>query len=253
MIAVTRSPEVSVMIPTFNAINYIDSAVLSILSQDHHDWELLAYDDGSTDGTFERMQFWAGQDDRIRVARPFTEPRRYADMCNQMLADASGEFMARVDCDDIALPNRLTVNLDFIRRHDAAVLLGSMLSFIMEAEGDRIVDDHPMIVDVVQPVASYDDPVNDAIRSHHKIIHGGTFFGRRRAIIDAGGYDNMLPLDDWDASLRISEKGDIFVLPDVLYLKRIHAQSASKKHPNRQQAFEAINDRYGLGLDALPN
>jgi hypothetical protein len=47
-------------------------------------------------------------------------------------------------------------------------------------------------------------------------------------------------------------EGAIYVLPELLYLKRIHAQSASKKHPNRQQAFEAIRAKYDLNMGELP-
>lgn len=249
---VVSRPNVSVMIPTLDSIHYIDSAVLSVMSQTNPNWELLAYDDGSTDGTYERLQFWATQDNRIRVARPFDTPKQYADVCNQMLADAQGEFMARVDCDDISLPNRLDVQLDFMRRKRNAVLVGSMLGFIMEAEGGKLTHEHPLI-DVVRSSSSHDQPINDAIRSHHKVVHGGTFLARTQDMIDAGGYDNMLPLDDWDVSLRMAEQGGaIYVLPELLYLKRIHAQSASKKHPNRQQAFEAIRDKYSLDMSELP-
>lgn len=244
-------PEVSVMIPALDSIHYIDSAVLSVMTQTNPNWEMLAYDDGSTDGTYERLQFWATQDERIKVARPFEQPRQYADLCNQMLTDAEGEYMARLDCDDISLPNRLDTQLDFIRRKKDAVLLGSMVGFVMEAQGGKLTHDHPLI-DVVRSAASYDQPINDAIRSHHKVVHGGTFFARTQDMIDAGGYDNMLPLDDWDVSLRMAEQGAIYVVPELLYMKRIHAQSASKKHPNRQQAFEAIRDKYGLDMDELP-
>lgn len=246
-----NSPTISVMMPTFNAIHYVDSAVLSVMSQTYPNWELLAYDDGSEDGTYERMKFWAQLDERIKAAQPFQEPRQYANLCNQMLADANGEYMARIDCDDISLPERLSNQLDFIRDNRSAVLVGTMLALIMESEGGKIVNDHP-IVDAVKKTASTQQPINEAIKEHHKVVHGGTFLARTQQMIESGGYDNMLPLDDWDVSLRMAEQGNIYVLSKMLYLKRIHKASASEKHPGRQQAFGAIKEKYRLNMTELP-
>lgn len=244
-------PEVSVMMPTFNTIKHLDGAVLSILSQAHKNWELLGYDDGSDDGTFERMQFWEEQDERIKAVKPFAEHGQYIDLCNQMLADAQGEFVARMDADDISLPNRLSTQIDFMKRKQNAILLGGMCLSIIEAEGDKLTDQYPWEANIIKPVASRDVPVNQDIRTHHRIVHG-TMLTRKDELEAAGGYDDLSPIEDWDVSLKMAERGDVYVLPDVMYLRRIHNANNSKGHPNKQRAFQAIKDRYDLDIKDLP-
>ena len=70
-------PLVSVQLPSYNSANFLDASILSVLAQSFSDWELLAYDDGSDDKSYERLQFWANVDQRIKVRRPFKKHGHY--------------------------------------------------------------------------------------------------------------------------------------------------------------------------------
>lgn len=244
------SPKISIMMPTYNAGEYIDAAILSMLSQDEVDWEMLCYDDCSDDGTFERLTFWAGMDSRIKAVQPHADHGNYIDNCNLMLDDAKGEFVARMDADDISLPVRLREQYEFIVGKPNASLIGAMALNIIEAE-NQIVDDYPWEAGVIKPVASRENPVNEAIRTHHRLIHG-TLFSRRSTLQSLGGYEDLWPIEDWDISLKAAEAGEIYILPEILYLRRIHPSNHSKDDPNKDRAFDLINQKHGLKLEERP-
>jgi len=243
---------VSVMMPTYNTVQYIDAALLSLMAQTDVEMEVLAYDDHSTDGTYERLQFWSKVDNRIRVARPFSEHGHYTDICNQLIEDSRGGFVARMDSDDISLPERLAVQKRFMHDRSNLTLLGAMALTIVTEEGNRICDTFPWESTIIKPVASREVPVNEAIRTHHRLVHG-TLFSRRTDLLSIGGYEDLFPIEDWELSLKMADAGgEVFVLPDILYMRRIHPVNSSKEHPGKLPAFEYINKLYNLGLESLP-
>lgn len=248
----SNNPEVTVMMPTYNALSYVDSAILSLLSQTHKDLEILAYDDHSNDGTFERLEFWASQDKRIKIDRPFNEHGHYTEICNQMVEDARTEFIARMDADDISLPDRIETQLEFLKKRKTASLIGSMALNIIEKEGSRISYDYPWESQIIKPVASREIPVNEHIKSHHRLVHG-TLFTRKSTMLEIGGYKDLFPIEDWELTLRLDrEQKEIYILPDILYMRRIHELNASKNHPNKIPSFEYIKKEYSLAIADLP-
>lgn len=105
-------PEVSIILPTFNRVDVIGRAVASILRQTHRDWELLVIDDGSNDGTVERLD---GLDPRIRFIRQANQG--VAAARNSGLAAAQGRFIAFMDSDDEWRPQFLALTTAFLRTH----------------------------------------------------------------------------------------------------------------------------------------
>ena len=233
-----------------NAVRYIDTAVLSLLSQIRSDFRILAYDNHSTDGTFERLLFWQKQDDCLCVSKPFSEHQGYVQLLNQMLNDTTSDYVARQDADDISLPHRLDVQYSFMEEKCGAVACGTQGFNIIEREGGRISSDYPWESRYVNPVASYNVPVNQALKKWHRVIHG-TLFGVRDAIRQVGGYDEGLePIEDWNLALDLSQIGDVYVLPQVCYLRRIHDDNISKNHPNKEKALQIIINRHNLNSEA---
>lgn len=245
------SHEVTFMMPTYNSVRYIDAAILSILSQEYRCWQLLAYDDYSDDGTYERLLFWESQDERIKVARPFSSHGEYVNICNQMIADAKGQSLARMDSDDITLPKRLSTELIFLRQKQAAVLVGSMAFCIMMGiQGDRIISNYPWLEKVVQPVASTEQPINEYLRTYNRIVHS-SILARKTDIMEVGGYDDLTPFEDWDLALKLAAIGEVYILPDILTLKRQHERNFSKAHRNFQSAFTTLKAKHQLLIDKL--
>ena len=116
------SPQISVLMPVYNAERFVAEAVQSILSQTFGDFEFIIIDDGSSDGSLEILRRFERADSRIRLSsRPNTG---YTVALNEMLAMASGQFVARMDADDVAMPQRLQKQVDYLCAHPNCVVVG---------------------------------------------------------------------------------------------------------------------------------
>jgi len=137
-----QTPKVTVFIPVFNREDYICTAINSVLAQQYTDFEILVVDDGSSDRTVERIAAYT--DPRVRVecnpanlGIPATR--------NRGLELARGEYIALLDSDDYAYPDRLHRQVDFLDRHPDIVQVGSGCT-LMDAEGRRLprIRRHPL-------------------------------------------------------------------------------------------------------------
>jgi Glycosyl transferase family 2 len=118
----TTIMKVSVLMPAYNASQYIRAAVFSILTQTHQDLELIIIDDGSTDGTTEILQDIASSDRRVKLT--VRENRGLVASLNQGLELAEGELIARMDADDVAYPHRLAMQVEAFKQTPQLCLLG---------------------------------------------------------------------------------------------------------------------------------
>src|SRR4051812_18975953 len=114
--------------PVYNALPHLREAVEGILAQTFGDFEFVVIDDGSTDGSTQVLRAYAAADPRIvLVSRPNTG---YAIALNEALALATGEFVARMDADDVSLPQRLARQVEYLRAHPECVAVGTGVRFI---------------------------------------------------------------------------------------------------------------------------
>ena len=116
-------PKVSVLVPVHNAAPYLAESIGSILSQTFRDFELIAVDDGSSDGSKELLEALAMRDRRIRLLH-LTENRGIVGALNTGLELCTGEYVARMDGDDLAHPERLRLQLEFLEAHRDHVACG---------------------------------------------------------------------------------------------------------------------------------
>lgn len=119
---------ISVILPVLNAEKFISAAIHSILSQTSCAFELLVVDNGSTDGTWNKIQLHAQKDKRIRILQ---EPRRgIAYALNTGLIEAKGTYIARMDADDISFPERLHAQATFLDQNPETGLVSGLVKFI---------------------------------------------------------------------------------------------------------------------------
>lgn len=123
------APRVSVIMPVYNGMPYLPLALDSILQQTFRDLELIVIDDGSTDATSEVLSAYAARDRRVRVLT-LPQNRGIIAALNRGLDAARGEFIARMDADDVALPQRFERQVAFLDAHPDHVVVGSSTSFI---------------------------------------------------------------------------------------------------------------------------
>ncbi len=116
-------PKVTILLPIFNAENYIDSCLSSLLDQTFDDFEIIAINDGSTDGTFEVLERVAEKDKRLRVINQNNQG--LIRTLNKGLELAKGEYIARIDSDDIALSNRIKIQTNYLDENKKCLLCSS--------------------------------------------------------------------------------------------------------------------------------
>ncbi|HEX8981094.1 MAG TPA: glycosyltransferase [Parasulfuritortus sp.] len=215
---------ISVLMPVFNGEKYIAQAVESILDQTFTDFELILIDDGSRDGTLPILQSFAARDARIRLVS--RENRGLVVSLNEMLQMAQGEFIARMDADDIALPDRFAWQVQFLREHPETVCLGGAFQLIDEA--DRLLA-------TLSPPSSNDDIQQSILAGHGAICHP-TAMMRRDALIKVGGYDAAYyPAEDVNLWLRLGEVGELANLESPVLKYRLHGNSISEQAGNKQR------------------
>ena len=114
-------PKVSVLMPNYNAWKYISEAIQSILNQTFTDFEFIIIDDCSTDNSWEIIQEFAKKDSRI-IALRNVKNLTVCRTANRALDMVCGEFIARLDSDDVALPERFSQQLDFLEKNPEYIL-----------------------------------------------------------------------------------------------------------------------------------
>ena len=132
-------PKITVIMPAYNAAQYIEAAVRSVMGQTVSDWILLVIDDGSRDNTCEIVEKLAAEDERVHLLRN-EQNMGVANTRNRGLALCRGEFAAFLDSDDIWLPEKLQKQLDLLENSGASLCYTSY--GIMDAGGNQSRGDY---------------------------------------------------------------------------------------------------------------
>ena len=115
---------VSIIMPSYNAAQYVAASIDSILAQTYHNWELIITDDCSTDGTQVILQDYARRDERVRLFLFDTNQGSGATR-NKCIEEAHGRYIAFCDSDDRWLPEKLEKQIAFMQQHDYAFTFAS--------------------------------------------------------------------------------------------------------------------------------
>ena len=227
-----RSPQVSVVMPVFNAESSIGAAISSILAQTFHDFELIIVDNGSTDDSARIITSYERDDERVKV---FSQPNRgMAHALNMACGIARGSYIARMDADDISLPERLTLQANFLREHQDVALLGGAVE-VIDAKGERLYDvQYPLL----------DEDIRLALPYRTCFAHPAVVM-RRDAYLAVGGYRSVFRLaQDYDLWLRLSEHYRVANLPEIILRYRIHPKSMGLRNIEKQ-ALGALAAKVG--------
>ncbi|WP_372719112.1 glycosyltransferase family 2 protein [Novipirellula sp.] len=228
-------PEISVVIPVYNASAYVAEAVESVLSQTFTDWELVAVDDGSSDRSVEILKKFQSLDSRVKVLA--LAHSGIAGTRNAGIQAAKGEYVAALDNDDIMAPQRLEVQVKFMREHPDFVAVGAA-GLLVDADGDPIAERY-------FPCSS-DEVESELLNGRNPLMQSGMMF-RRDAVLRVGGYqDDRNFAEDYDLFLRLTEVGRIGNLNEVLMRQRQHISRASAAHYQDQNrvVMLALRDAY---------
>ena len=214
------SPQISILMSVRNGKPYVAETVVSIIDQTFSDWEFVIVDNASTDGSADLIDNLARHEPRIRLIRSESDLGHSGGL-NRGLAVCRGEWIARIDADDVALPNRLERQLAFVAAQPN-VKVSSCLAHYINAEG-RIVGKtfHNLTTRQV-----FDRYMREGLAIG--ILHPGAFIDRT-LLARAGGYRGQFdPANDIDLWARLCEEGAlILVQPEYLMKYRVHSGSIS--------------------------
>jgi glycosyltransferase involved in cell wall biosynthesis len=239
--APVKHPTVSVCMPAYNVERYIREAIDSVLNQTFKDFELIIIDDGSTDGTHAILEELDKKDTRIRIVT--TANRGVSASANEAALMARGEFIARLDSDDVSPPDRLEKQVAFLRSHPDCVAVGGRVLLIDESG---------------LPLYQMPEIQFGSARIDSELMAGGwpivqsASMYRRDAVMAVGGYRGQFSLhEDHDLFLRLAEHGPLDNLPDVTLHYRRHVNSitftqVSKSEGVLEQILRDAHVRRGL-------
>lgn len=217
------SPKVSVLMSAYNAATHIQSAINSVLNQTFTDWELLVIDDGSTDQTSTILQTF--HDPRLRLLKNNLNIGLTKSL-NLALRQARGEYVARLDADDLSLPERFSQQVHFLDRHPEIVLVGTLA---------KLIDSEGSLFDY-QKTPTDPDIIKFSLLFGNPITHSSIMFSRK-IVLDLGGYNEQFRYaQDFDLYSRLVQKHRIAILPELLVKYRRHSQSITLHQNSRQSA-----------------
>lgn len=205
-------PDVSVIMPAYNAGEHIVEAISSVLDQSFSSLELLIVDDGSIDDTAEKVRPFL-VDERVHYIRQSNQGASAAR--NAAISQASGRFIACMDADDVSMPDRLKTQVDFLEKNPPIGLCGSWGETI-EATARPIV----------LPVSDADIRAN--LLFENCFIHSAVMF--RRSLLQAvtPAYREMLA-EDYDLWGRLGDHTQMRNIPQRLIKYRVHADQTTAK------------------------
>jgi glycosyltransferase involved in cell wall biosynthesis len=210
--------KISVIIPVYNAEQYLAEALDSVLTQTHTDFDLIVIDDGSTDGSLAILQAYAERDARIQFHSQVN--RGAGETRNRALAMCQTEWVFLMDADDVMIPNRLERQIAFIQANPDLAVASCRAVYI---NGDGIEGGR-----TVNPL-----PTRETLR---KLVDNGEAIGllnpgvalHRLTVQAIGGFrGQFFPAEDCDLWNRLTEQGHVLLVQDEILMKyRVHSKSA---------------------------
>ncbi len=240
-----NSPIVSVLMAVYNGEKYLREAVDSILNQTFSDYEFIIVNDGSTDGTSAILENYARRDTRIRLVCNEKNLGLTVSL-NKGLKLANGEFVARMDSDDISMPERFEKQVSYLRTHKECLAVGSRIISI-DADGDPICRE--------QQGSSHEEIEKMLLRGCGGMAHPAVMF-RRETIAALGGYrEQFRAAQDVDLWLRLAERGRLANLQECLlkYRRSFKAVSLKDFDLQKSSAESILRDTYQRRGIPLPD
>lgn len=212
-----KEPLISVLMAVHNGMPYLPFAVKSVLGQQYKNIELLIVDDGSNDGTANYLNSI-----KNRAVKVFTNSTNLglASSLNIALKHANGEYIARMDCDDISTPNRFELQAAFLKAHQDIDIIGSWATLI-DSRGVKIG---------MKKMPLGDSQIKKSLDWFSPIIHP-TLMAKKKVFETLGGYDKKYDFaEDYELLLRAKRIANFSNLPKSLLLWRMQENRRSYKN-----------------------
>lgn len=217
------TPLITVVMPAYNSATYLETAVSSIQNQTYSNLELIVVDDGSTDDTFKLVKKIARNDKRIQVFQNKTNCG-VASTANKAIKKAKGKYIARMDADDIAKPNRLKKQISYLLEHPDVVAVGNQCH-VIDKNGKKIgKKTFPTTTAQIKKMMFRFFPLQQPTLMVNTNILPKNFVWYQEGLTSA---------EEHELLYKFLKYGEVVNLPDFLLNYRVHTNSATWKHPKK--------------------
>lgn len=230
------SKRVTWLMPIKDGMPYLPETLASIEAQTYKNWEVLVWDNGSTDGTIEELAKWVP--DRLPGRVIVGEPSTLGGSLARMVEICETEFCARIDADDLNFPERLERQLEFLSNHPEIAVLGSQID---------VIDEKGLPKEYKLPMPIEHDDILHEMLLRSPLAHPSVVF-RRAAILQVGNYQNLyfqwnqVNIEDYDLWLRVARQYKIANLAIHLVKYRIHDSSTTILAIRENRLEKAVDD-----------
>lgn len=210
---------ITIGIPIYNAEDFLADAIKSVLAQSYQNFELILVNDGSKDNSLEIAKDFAKQDKRIRVISDGLN-RKLPARLNQIILEAKGDFIARMDADDMMHSERIAKQLNFLQCNPQFDLVSTSMISIKNSN------------EIIGTRTYFPKQVNkkDALLGHSGILHASIL--AKKAWCERNLYNELNALaEDHELWLSAAIKDDLKVgfLPEYLYYYREESSATKQK------------------------
>lgn len=218
-----NQPLISIVMPVYNAGDFLEEAIKSLQNQTYQNWELIAVDNRSTDNSWEILQESARNDKRIKVFRN-DENQGVAHTANLALTKIKGDFVARMDADDISLPWRLEKQIKFLQNHSDVVAVGGQCE-VIDKYGEIIGEKRFPTDDLdIKKMMFYSIPLQQPTMMVNRKLLPNSFVWYE---------DNLDVAEEVELLFRLFQHGEIRNLPETILWYRVHDSNVSLQNPKR--------------------
>jgi glycosyltransferase involved in cell wall biosynthesis len=239
-----HTPQISILFPVYNGAEYLSGAINSLLQQSFKNFEILLINDGSTDDSQKVIETF--DDKRIKKIL-HRKNKGLISTLNEGLILSRGEYIARMDQDDLSSPNRLEKQLTYLQNHPNVSIVGS-LAGVMNEKGEILE---------IMPVPIYSDDISFGLSIKNCFIHGSVMLNRKMIPEEVLSYPTeSVHAEDYAFWINLRKNNlQMHNLPEVLYFWRSHGKSISRMaYKEQSQTFNHLfedQDEYRRGKNLL--
>ncbi len=212
-----KGPKISVILSVYNGMPFLKYAVESILKQTYSNFEFIIVNDASNDGTLKYLK--SLKDKRIKI---ITNQKNLglAASLNKALSIAKGEYIARMDADDISLPNRFKTQVEYLRANPEVSLCGCWVD---------LIDKNGKVIGEKRYPAN-DLELKNALKWYQPIVHP-TFMATKKFYKSLNGYDTQFDYaEDYELLSRAIKNNKFANIPSKLFLWRLANDRRSRRY-----------------------
>lgn len=240
------TPKISVIMPVYNAEKYLKQSIESILNQTYKDFEFIIINDGSTDDSLNIIYEYAKKDNKIKVITRENKGLVYS--LNEGISYSKGEYIARMDADDISLNERLEKQINFFEKNQQIDILGSMAELIGDNE---LLEKESINYKWINVELDAKDDLEKVFLECCAIPHPSVMM-KKKFLIKIGGYLEQ-DTEDYNLWLRAIKSGyKIAKINEKLIQYRLHDNSKMRSDflkiakSNMVNRLEYIKSTYNI-------